>query len=171
MRLRLVVVGILLATSACGNPTAPVVSKVPNDALLLAAVDFDEALNALRFFSGYDDRARLVIRDHATWSRVWRRAAGTSSSHSLPHVDFDRHVIIFAAMGTRTSTGYLIEIEQLFRRGDDIYAVVNQTSPGPACGTGDAITAPITAALAPRIGGRVYFVERTTVNRCSQGRE
>lgn len=154
---------VTLGIPGCSNSTSPEVREVPSDAVAFVAADFDEALNALRYFSGYDERARLVIRDQATWARVWRRAAGTASSHSVPVVDFEQHMIIFAAMGTKPSGGYHIDIEGLYRRGADIYVVVAETM--PRCGSATVETAPATAALVPRTIGRVRFVERV-VGRC-----
>ena len=164
MRLRHLLPLVFFGLLACGNPTSLEVDEVPSDAVALVAVDFDEALNPLRYFSGYDAPARLVIRDEARWARVWQRAATSASSHSLPRVDFDRHMIIFAAMGEKPSGGYHIDIEGLFRRGDDMYVVVRETF--PRCGSPDVITAPATAALVPRNRGRVYFVERKN-SRCA----
>lgn len=171
MRARLLLAPIVLAALACSDPSSPEFDEVPADAVALVASafsDFDEALDALRYFSGHEDRARLVIRDDSTWARVWRRAANSAPSQSLPPVDFELHMIIFAAMGGQRSTGYGIEIEQLYRRGEDIYAVVRETSPGDRCLVGHAITAPVTAALVPRTRGRVHFVERTSIRACGR---
>ena len=159
---------LLAAALACGSPSAPDGGTVPNYAVAVAPLDYDGALSALKYYSGYGDRDRLVIRDRSTWSRVWLRAATTASSHSLPQVDFERHMIIFAAMGSQPSTGYRIEIEELYRGGEDMYVVVRETSPGPTCGVRFAITAPLTAALVPRTRGRVHFVERTTITVCDE---
>jgi len=157
---------VVLAALACSSPSAPVVNEVPADAVALVADDFTEAIQGMKYFSGYDDRARLVIRDRETWTRVWLRATTSASSRPVPQVDFDQHMIIFAAMGLQRSSGYEIEIEELYRRGNDIYAVVREISPGYYCAIRWALTAPVTAALVPRTSGRVFFVERTSVRHC-----
>ena len=163
---RFLFIPVAFAVIGCGSSTAPEVRDVPSDAVAIVGDDFQDAINGMRHFSGYDERARRVIRDRETWILVWLRVTTTASSRPVPHVDFDNNMIIFAAMGTRPTGGYAIEIAQLFRRGDDIYAVVRETSPGRTCYLTQAVTAPVTAALVPRTSGNVYFVERTNVHHC-----
>ena len=166
MRVRLVFASAMLAVPACSSPSAPVADEVPADAVAIIPNDFSEAIQGMRYFSGFDERARLVIRDRETWTRVWLRATTTASSRPLPQVDFEQHMIIFAAMGLKRSGGYAIRIEQLYQRGNDVYAVVREIAPGRTCSVTDMLTAPVTAALVPRTSGRVYFVERTSVHVC-----
>jgi hypothetical protein len=166
MLARLLIVPVAFALLGCSSSTSPEASEVPNDAIAIVADDFQDAIDGMRHFSAYDERARLVIRDRETWIRVWLRVTTSASSRPVPQVDFDRNMIIFAAMGTRPNTGFQIEISQLYRHGEDIYAVVRETSAGRGCVVGQAITAPVTAALVPRTSGRVYFVERTRVQHC-----
>ena len=166
MRTRFLIVPLALAAFGCGSPSAPDASEVPSDAVAILGDDFRDAVEGMRHFSGYDERARRVIRDRDTWIRVWLRVTTTASSRPVPQVDFDRHMIIFAAMGTKPNTGYAIEITELYRRGPDVYAVVVESSPGRGCLVGQAETAPVTAALVPRTSGRVHFVERTSVHDC-----
>lgn len=166
MRTRFLIVPFALAVVGCGSPSAPEASEVPSDAIAIVGDDFRDAVEGMRHYSGYDERARRVIRDRDTWIRVWLRVTTSASSRPVPQVNFDQHVIIFAAMGTKPSTGYAIEITELYRRGPDIYAVVRERSPGRGCLVGQAITAPVTAALVPRTSGRVHFVERATVHDC-----
>jgi hypothetical protein len=162
------IVAVALTLLGCSNtPMEPQPRDVPNDAVAIVGDDFEDALEGMRHFSGYEERARRVIRDRDTWIRVWLRVTTTASSRPVPQVDFDRHMIIFAAMGTRPNTGYQIEIVQLYRRGEDVYAVVRETSPGRNCVVGQAITAPVTAALVPRTSGQVHFVEQRSVRHCS----
>jgi len=167
MRVRLLMFSITFALLGCSSPSAPEVPDVPDDAVAIVRDDFQDAVDGMRHFSGYDEPARRVIRDRETWTRVWLRVTTNASSRSLPQVDFDRHMIIFAAMGSKPSTGYQIQITELYRRGEDIYAVVLEQSPGRGCVVGPAITAPVAAALVPRTSGRVHFVERTRTHRCN----
>ena len=166
MLARRLIVPLAFALLGCGSSTAPEVRDIPNDAVAIVGNDFQEAIDGMRYYSAYDERARRVIRDRETWIQVWLRVTTTASSRPVPHVDFESNMIIFAAMGTRPTGGYQIEIAQLYRRGDDIYAVVRETSPGRGCNLTQAVTAPVTAALVPRTSGSVYFVERTAVQHC-----
>lgn len=166
MRTCCLLASVIFTASACSSPPAPVADEVPADAVAIVPADFGEAIQGIRSYSGYHVRARLVIRDRETWTGVWLRASGPAPSRPLPQVDFDQHMIIFAAMGLQPSGGYEITIERLYRRGEDIYAVVEERSPGRGCAVTLALTAPVTAALVPRTGGRVHFIERTRVRHC-----
>src|SRR5688500_18511049 len=116
MHARLLIIPVAFALLGCNSPTSSEVSEVPNDAVAIVGDDFQDAIEGMRHFSGYEERARRVIRDRDTWLRVWLRVTTTASSRPVPQVDFDRNMIIFAAMGTKPNTGYQIEIVQLYRR-------------------------------------------------------
>ena len=166
MRARILLAPVVCAAMACSSPSAPVADEVPADAVAIVRDDFSDAIEWMRHYSGFRDRARLIIRDRETWTRVWLRVTTSASSRPLPQVDFAEHMIVFAAMGGKPTGGYSIEIVQLYRRGADMYAVVRETSPGRGCAVTQALTAPVTAALVPRTSGRVFFVERTAQIHC-----
>lgn len=166
MRIRLLITPVVFSLLGCSSPSAPEARDVPSDAAAIVGEDFRDAIEGMRHFSGYEDRARRVIRDRETWARVWLRATSGAPPRPLPEVDFDKRMIVFAAMGSQRSTGHRIEIIQLSRLGEDLYVVVKETSPGLSCAFAWAMTAPVTAALVPRSSGAVHFVERTAVADC-----
>lgn len=154
---------IALAAGGCG--LAPV-TGVPGDA---AAVR-DERLEALfdDSYSGIDEAQRQVVRTPGTWADVWEQLhEGRSPVPERPAVDFERSVVVVAAMGSRRSGGYGIEVTSVHRDGETLYVVVEETSPGEDCAVTAAITAPATAVRVPRAAGDVHFVEKETVHECS----
>lgn len=82
-------------------------------------------------------------------------------------MDFDRDVVIRAAMGTRNTGGYAIEIRQVAAASGRLFAVVVETSPGDRCGVTEALTQPVDVVLVPGMAGReVAFSTREEVHTC-----
>jgi hypothetical protein len=160
---RPVLVAGLLTMAACSDAQAPEVP--PNAALLPAAVLED--LTPFRFHSGFEGRERLVIRDPATWERTWRAlVAAVQPAPPVPAVDFTRDMVVLAAMGTRRSGGFVIDVEGVYDGGGRVYAAVLETSPGAGCAVTLAITTPVAAVRVPRRDGPVTFVERSRTVDC-----
>jgi len=103
-----------------GNPVA-----VPFETLL------DEA------FSGLQEVRREVVRDEATWMRLWAQIhENVTPQPPLPPVDFSRDMLIAVATGTRPTGGFDIEIGSVALRADRLEVAVHETCPAP----GDRVT-------------------------------
>jgi hypothetical protein len=76
-------------------------------------------------------------------------------------------MLLVAAMGTRSTGGYTIEIEAVDRDSSAITASVRSRSPGKSCGTTAALTAPVDIVRIPRSDHPVRFVEEHIVTNCS----
>lgn len=154
---------LALIVGGCGS--APV-TGVPADATVVPE-DRVETLFS-HSYSGIDERRRQVIRESGTWADVWEQLhEGRSPVPERPAVDFDDSMVILAAMGSRPTGGYGIEVESVHRDGASLYVVVVEASPGDGCVVTQAFTQPTTAVRLPRVSGRVHFVEREAVNECS----
>lgn len=154
---------IVVAAGGCGLMS---ITGVPADATLLP----DERVESLfdDSNSGLDERTREVIRTPGAWADAWQQLhEGQSPVPERPAVDFDDSLVILAAMGSRPTGGYDIEVESVHRDGESLYAVIRETSPGDGCGLTQAFTAPATAVRVPRVDGDVELVEKETVNECS----
>jgi len=149
-----------LAISACSPVTD---SGLPPEAVVLTT----EPTVLLRSsYTGIPDRRRLVITSTAAWEQFWVQAvANRSPQPPVPAVDFSGNVVIVAAMGTRGSGGYSIDVDALYEANDKVYAVVLETSPG-RCMVTLALTAPVIAVQVPRPGADVVFVDRTATYNC-----
>ena len=169
MRLPLLLALLLAAPVGCSadRPGAPEGGDIPTGAIAIARDSGENPLHDWRVWSAIDERDRLVIRDRETWERFWLRA--TANQHPPPpvaQVDFQRSMVVVATMGLRHTGGYNIEIEALHRFGNDLYVTVRETSPGPACGTYQALTRPLAAARVDKVSGQVIFIERETAHHC-----
>jgi len=148
-----------LAISGCSPVTD---SGVPPGAVALTT----ETVLLRSHSTGIADRRRLVITSAPAWEQFWVQAmANVSPQPPVPAVDFGGNVVIVAAMGTRGSGGYAIDVEALYEANDKVYAVVLETSPG-RCMVTLALTAPVIAVQVPRPGADVVFVDRTVTYNC-----
>lgn len=155
--------GVVLAAGGCG--LAPV-TGVPADATLVPDDRVEPLLE--ESYGNLDEEAREVVRTPDLWADAWQRLHGGGSPvPERPTVDFERSVVVVAAMGSRPSGGYDIEVEGVHRQGETLYVVVRETSPGERCGVTLAMTAPTTAVRVPRVSGDVHFVEKESVHECS----
>jgi hypothetical protein len=114
--------------------------------------------------SGFADATRLVVRDSAAWQGVWATLhVGAVHVPPLPPIDFQREIVIVAALGGRAAAGYAIAIDTVRRAGEEIEAVVRTFVPGERCGGGVAFVEPADAVRVPRSERAVTFTERRQV--------
>jgi hypothetical protein len=125
------------------------------------------AAEPMRFDSGLTTRQRLVIRDAATWANVWQQIAGTRQpAPVVPVVDFANDLVIVAAMGTKSTGGYSIEVDDVHTIGGDASISVTEQSPGSGCAVTQAFTAPVAVVVVPRFSGQATFVEHASLHAC-----
>ena len=168
MRVYLLLTAALACTPA-GNPEptrdsapapAPPAAETPASGITRFP---EEVLQTFRYNSGFEERERLVVRDSATWAVVWDKLIGSGRPKpALPHVDFDRHMVLVASSGTRSSGGYTLLIERY--EGGTAYVLF--TSPGRTCGTTAALTNPADAVMVPRTGNAVQWADRDSTHEC-----
>lgn len=150
------------AAAACAGDPSGV--KVPAEAVALQAEDVISVETA---WSGFQDPVRTVITDSGAWAEAWRTLyRHQTPAPELPQVDFRTHVIVLAAMGTRPSTGYSVRIESVHHHDGLLYVSVLERSPGPSCGVGAAITAPVHAVQVAREGTTARFSVRSETFSC-----
>ena len=118
-------------------------------------------------YTGVDEPLRAIIRTQSEWREVWGRlAAGTIPPPEPPAVDFERRMVIMAALGVKPTGGYAIEIEDVRATPDSLYITVFETSPGPGCITTQAFTAPVAVVAVERHPGEPVFREREEIRDC-----
>jgi hypothetical protein len=133
-------------------------SRVPEDQVQVLAYEHS---------SGIEERRRAVLRSEAEWADFWTQLhQGRSPVPERPPVDFAQAMVIVAAMGTRPTGGYDIEVEAVGRSGAAYHVIVRETAPGRNCMTTQALTQPVAALRVPRSDGTVSFIERSETERC-----
>ena len=119
------------------------------------------------YSSGLTDSARVVVRDARAWEAIWRDVwRNTTPVPALPVIDFEREMVVVAALGSRRSGGYGILVEGATRTAGGVEVSILKQSPGPRCGATAAITTPVDIARLRRVEGALRFRERVEVRDC-----
>jgi hypothetical protein len=141
------------AAFAAGQPPMPR-ETLPFVRLATHPVAFAE-------YSGLSDSVHAVVRDSAAWRALWDRInAPFFPRPVLPAVDFQREMIVVAAMGRQPSGGYDIVIDGATEDSSGIEISVKRTVPGERCLMSAAVTDPVDLARIPASGKPVRFRER-----------
>jgi hypothetical protein len=114
------------------------------------------------------DRRREIIRSSADWSAAWDElTAVTSESEPAPVIDSGAHVVVLAAMGSRRTGGYDVDVVSVAVDDATLYVTVRETSPAFDCLVTQALTSPAVAVLVPRTRGEAAFSEIAVALLCS----
>ncbi len=153
---------VLLLAAACGG-TEP---TVPSDAVKVPFESLNALFGTARLPSLWTEgRARFAVRDQAVWATVHQRVTGVGTA---PAIDFSDRAVIFAAMGSRLSTGYDIVIDEVRKDpAGRLYIMVREIAPGSGCNILASPTSPVTAVRTINAYSTLVFVERTETDRCT----
>lgn len=117
--------------------------------------------------SGIDEPERLVLRDPASWTEAWRRIHRRARPvPPVPDLDFEREMVVVAALGRQRSAGYSIRIERAWQAAEATVVLVREESPGPGCIVSSVLTSPIDIAVLPFREGAVEFNVESVVRDC-----
>lgn len=145
----------------------PAVAQVRSTPELLPLMRFRNDSAAFAVFSGVMDSARVVIRDRALWREYWARIHSPFVPPPRePDIDFDREMVILAALGRRPSLGYDIRIRSVTRDSSGIEVQLRRSNPGQGCPVGAAVTEPVDLARIPASDLQVRFTELITATPC-----
>ncbi len=163
--MRFGLLGIAIVTAAChgafvGGQPAPNGEIVP-------ITRFDDRVAGVAQTSGFDQPARLVVRDTSAWRQAWMRMnARFFPQPPLPSVDFQRETVLIAAMGARANGGFEIHLDSALRRADTIEVVVKSVAPGDGCMVSASYTQPVDVAKIPALPLPVRFREQMATLSC-----
>ncbi len=149
---------VVVGSVSCTGPT------VPSDAEPVPHVVLADEIR-----SGVHERARMVIRDEASFEEFWNELTAPTRPHGsvpLPEIDFSRQTVIAAAMGTRGSSGFSIAIDGVYRKSSKLYVAVHEHEP-LHCTVLTVGTNPVVAIAVEFNAGEVVFVEEHTVHECT----
>ena len=122
---------------------------------------------AFATFSGVTDSVRVVIRDSVQWREYWTRIHRPFiPPPRVPLVDFEREMVVLAALGRRPSLGYDIVIRSAARDSVGIEVQLRRSNPGHGCMVGASVTEPLDLAKIPASSLHVRFTELITATPC-----
>ena len=118
-------------------------------------------------YSGIVDSMRAVVRDSTRWRMVWERLNRPFfPPPALPSIDFQREMVVVAALGAKPSGGYDVIIESAEQDSIGIEVALRRENPAPGCPVAAVVTQPTDLARIPVSEQPVRFRERTVVVPC-----
>lgn len=122
------------------------------------------------YHSGMLEPLRTAVFDEAKFAEYWNQAFGANNpALELPKVDFSREFVVVAALGERSTGGYIIEVASAEgTRGVEVKVMT--TAPGKGCAVTLAMTQPVdfVKITRPTSGATpVTFVEQAVVRNCN----
>jgi hypothetical protein len=113
--------------------------------------------------SGLASARREVIRDAASWSRLWAEInAGRTPAPELPAVDFAREMLIAVATGTRPSGGFSIRVTGVTALGDVLEIAVLERCPASGAIVTQALTQPVEVVRVAKLAQPPSFRDTRT---------
>jgi protease stability complex PrcB-like protein len=113
--------------------------------------------------SGLAEARRAVIRDAASWARLWSEIhAGRIPAPALPAVDFEREMLIAVASGTRPTGGFSIQVTGVTTRGDRLEIAVLERCPDADAIVTMALTQPVAVVRVAKLTQTPTFQDTRT---------
>ena len=114
------------------------------------------------------EKTEKVIMSNGEWVEFWKAIHfNVSPVPETAFVDFSEKALIVVSLGARSSTGYDIKVKQIVSLGaaamNSIKVTYVETTPGKSCGTGLAITYPLTVVAVSRIPINMIIFEKIDV--------
>ena len=116
------------------------------------------------YFSGFAQRASLVIKDEVKWSQVWNKH---TSNHlpppELPKVDFQHFMVIAVFRGQFSTSGYSTTINEVSRVLNRIIVLVVENDPSKNELAFPVITHPYHIIMIEKVHLPVEFVYKREI--------
>lgn len=117
--------------------------------------------------SGVTSKQLVVVRDIDAFTGLWMdHAAGLSPQPTQPTVEFGTDMVIAAFMGSRSTGGYVITVEDVRENDEFIIVEIEMETPGSGCDVTDGVTQPHHMVVLPDSDKPVQFSETTVDSTC-----
>ncbi len=109
------------------------------------------------FYCGHKQLGTHVIKNEEAWNNLWNIVETGIPARQAPHVDFNKCVVLAAFLGTRSSGGYGITLQDAVEYANRIEIIVQ--AHGPQSGiTTMALTQPYHIVKVPKSDKKIDFV-------------
>jgi len=95
------------------------------------------------------DARQAVARSTAEWEALWRQHAG---DRVRPAVDFSKDMAVAVFLGTRSSSGFSVEIVGAREEGAALVVMYRESRPQPGTVAAQVLTAPYHVVAVPKHG-------------------
>jgi hypothetical protein len=110
----------------------------------------------------------VVVRTRRDWDALWPQICRSCEDIRLTHLDFERNMVIVAAMGERRSGGYGIVLENAREIDQRVEITIREETPGGhGCSATMMTTEPIDVAIMPKITGNIVIRHHSVQHPCS----
>jgi hypothetical protein len=110
--------------------------------------------------SGLAAGRREVVRDTASWARLWAEIhKDRSPAPPPPAVDFSREMLVAAALGSRPSGGFSVAVTSVVAHGGQLDVSVLESCPARDAMVTMALTQPVHVVRVARLAGTPAFHE------------
>src|SRR5262249_5076555 len=111
-------------------------------------------------FSGLREAKQEVVKSADAWEKLWKQhSTAAGQSEKIPTVDFSKEMVVVAALGTKRTGGYSIEIVGAEAKDKTLRISIKKTSPPPDAMTIQSLTAPFHFVAVPKSDLQPEFVE------------
>lgn len=148
------------AAAAAPSPPAaappPAASAPPRPAAAAATPSAPVPMTTINsdLMSGIDRPQQTVVRTAADWQALWQRHA---AGRQPPAVDFAKHMVIGVFLGSRSSSGYQVEITGVRNEGSTLIVQWAERAPAPGLIAAQVMTSPAHLVTVPQHQGEVRF--------------
>jgi hypothetical protein len=112
-------------------------------------------------YSGVEEKKYVMIVSQQEWEELWKEAhQNITPVPDLPFVNFASETVLGVFMGTRSTGGYSIEIDQVNYPDGLIQAIVKTRSPEPGDMVTTALTQPYHIVRVSTSGRGIEFIEK-----------
>jgi hypothetical protein len=82
--------------------------------------------------SGFQAPLQMYVVSEKEWIDLWEKRQGSGApQRTHPAVDFSRDVVVVAALGSKLTGGYSLEVSKIVRTKENIEVTVRIGSPAP----------------------------------------
>jgi hypothetical protein len=111
------------------------------------------------YYSGVEARGATAIRTADEWKKAWQ--ATEKRKLEVPEIDFDKHMVIAAFAGGKTTGGYEVAVSRVEAAADGLTVHVLERTPKPGSPRSQSLSSPYTFAVVQRTPGKVSFTITT----------
>lgn len=109
-------------------------------------------------YSGIEEKKQVVINNSQDFDSLWKRIFQTQYPlPATPLIDFDKNTVVGVFMGTVSTGGYYIEIEEVTECTKQLLVSFNITSPAPDDYVTMALSQPFHLIVIPKKSKKIVF--------------
>jgi hypothetical protein len=136
-----------LAAALVQPPSAPRAAQPTTTAPAMKTIDKGE-------HSNLDDAAQVVAKSPQEWQELWQKH---TPDRPRPAVDFSKEMVVGLFLGSRPTSGYMLEIVSATQSDGTLVVRYRESVPSRGTMTAQVLTSPYHIVAVPFFPGGVKF--------------